>query len=407
MKILHTSDWHLGRTLYGEHREGVFAAFLDWMIGTLRTQQVDALIVAGDIFDSTIPPVTAQKLYYSFLARVGRETPCRDVIVVGGNHDSPQLLNAPKTLLDALGIHVVGKAGDNPADEVVPLRDEKGDVTALVLAVPFLREGDLHQLSEEDLKADREARIIGETKAHYQKVFDTACALYPQALSLPLIATGHLFAAGGTAGKSERDLYVGSLGAVPEDVFPAKADYLALGHLHRAQVLSDNVAHAYSGSPIALDFSEGQTEHFVNLVTFSGKTPAVTPLPVPAFDRLVHIEGNRDEILAAVKALTESGTDNPVLVEAVHTGLGAAETLAAAAGELTQNTPVRVVRIIDRTRVEAVLKGSAELRDVHELTADEVFSLRLKAEDDMTPETAERLTAAYREILHRLQTKEG
>jgi len=140
LRLLHTSDWHLGRLLYGRKRYVEFAAFLDWLLDTLRAEGIDVLLVAGDIFDTTTPSNTAQKLYYRFLQRVA-DTGCRHVIVIGGNHDSPTFLDAPAELLKMLDVHVVGAATADPAAEVIALRDPEGNVELLACAVPYALEG--------------------------------------------------------------------------------------------------------------------------------------------------------------------------------------------------------------------------------------------------------------------------
>src|SRR5690554_5146472 len=135
MKLLHTSDWHLGRTLYGRKRYDEFAAFLDWLAAAIVEHEVDVLLVAGDIFDTCTPSNRAQALYYDFLYRVAA-SPCRHVVVVAGNHDSPTFLNAPRALLKALHVHVIGSACDDLADEVLVLHDLAGEPELIVCAVP-------------------------------------------------------------------------------------------------------------------------------------------------------------------------------------------------------------------------------------------------------------------------------
>ncbi len=131
LRLLHTSDWHLGRLLYGRKRYAEFAAFLDWLLDTLRAEGIDVLLVAGDIFDTTTPSNAAQTLYYRFLRRVAA-TGCRHVVVIGGNHDSPTFLDAPAELLKMLDVHVVGAATDSPAEEVITLRDPEGAAELLL-----------------------------------------------------------------------------------------------------------------------------------------------------------------------------------------------------------------------------------------------------------------------------------
>ena len=406
MKIIHTSDWHLGRLLRDERRDDALSEFLDWLLKTMAEQQCDALLVSGDIFDTTVPSSAAQKLYYSFLARVKSETCCRSVIITGGNHDSPMLLAAPKELLAALNIHVTGRAARNPGDEVVLVKDTDGNAIGIVLAVPFLREGDLHTLSDEETQADRRTRLIEAVRKHYEDVTNAATALYPEySARLPLIAMGHLFAAGGATGTTERNLYVGSLGDVPDAIFPAAIDYLALGHLHRPQIVAKNPAHRYCGSPVALDFSEAKTDHLVLLVEFTGKTPVVTEIPVPQSDRLIHLEGTADEILAAAKtALTDT---RPGLIEAVHTGKLPAPGLESELQALLKGSSIKLIRVADRAITRPTLARKNNVQSVEELTPEKVFELRLDKSNVSTDDPARtKLVLAYSEILHELATAE-
>ena len=170
MKILHTSDWHLGRSLYGRKRYEEFSAFLDWLAQTIEDEKVDALLVAGDVFDTSTPSNRAQELYYRFLCRVAASC-CRHVVVIAGNHDSPSFLNAPKELLRALNVYVVGSMTDDLADEVIPLLDcglqnedsKTGGNTSeiniqksvIICAVPYLRDKDLRTVEPGETMADK------------------------------------------------------------------------------------------------------------------------------------------------------------------------------------------------------------------------------------------------------------
>ena len=142
MKILHTSDWHLGRTLCGKKRTREFEGFLDWLLAALREHGADVLLVAGDVFDSPTPGIRAQELYYRFLCRAAASGR-RHVVVVGGNHDSPSFLNAPKELLRSLNVHVVGAITENAEDELLTLDGPDGTPELLVCAVPYLRDKDV------------------------------------------------------------------------------------------------------------------------------------------------------------------------------------------------------------------------------------------------------------------------
>ena len=158
MKFLHTSDWHLGRSLYGRKRYEEFTAFLDWLTQTIEDEKIDALLVAGDVFDTSTPSNRAQELYYRFLCRVAASC-CRHVVVVAGNHDSPSFLNAPKELLRALNVYVVGSMTEAYEDEVFILQaDDKPE--AIVCAVPYLRDKDIRTVEPGETIDDKNAKLV-------------------------------------------------------------------------------------------------------------------------------------------------------------------------------------------------------------------------------------------------------
>ena len=198
MKILHTSDWHLGRTLYSKkERQEEHIAFLDWLFKTIKENSIDLLLIAGYVFDTASPNTTSQKMYYNFLVNV-RMAGCETVIVVGGNHDSPSFLNAPKDILAALNVVVIGSATEDIGDEIVTVKNKDGDPALIVCAVPFLRERDISRFSERESYTDRSKRINDSIKKHYEEIARLA-ELKRKELgkAIPIIATGHLSVAGG------------------------------------------------------------------------------------------------------------------------------------------------------------------------------------------------------------------
>ena len=237
MKILHTSDWHIGRALYGRKRYEEFEAFLNWLAELIEREDIDVLLVAGDVFDNSTPSNHAQGLYYRFLCRVAA-LPKRHVVVTAGNHDSPSFLSAPRALLKFLNVHVMGSASDSPEDEVIVLPGPDREASLIVCAVPYLRDRDIRTAEAGESVEDKERKIIEGIRAHYREVCD--CAEEKRAMldkSVPIVAMGHLFTAGGQTvdGDGVRELYIGSLAQVRSDVFPESIDYLALGHLHVPQ----------------------------------------------------------------------------------------------------------------------------------------------------------------------------
>lgn len=274
LTLLHTSDWHLGRRLYGKPRYDEFKQFLDWQLQTLREQKVDVLLIAGDIFDTTAPSNQAQNLYYDFLSQVC-DTDCRHVVIVAGNHDSASFLEAPKQLLKAFNIHIIGSMTDTPTDEVITLSDKAGQAELIVMAVPYLRDRDVRTVGHGERLDDKERKLAQGIKAHYAQIADIAIAQQAQLQakykrSIPIVATGHLFTVGGQTmeGDGVRDLYVGSLGSIGAEIFHPQIDYVALGHLHIPQAVGGQPHIRYAGSPIAMGFGESRQQKQVHLLRF-------------------------------------------------------------------------------------------------------------------------------------------
>ncbi|MFO7704906.1 MAG: exonuclease subunit SbcD, partial [Halopseudomonas sp.] len=271
MNILHTSDWHIGRTLYGRKRYDEFEAFLTWLAQTIEDHAVEALLVAGDIFDTSAPSNRAQALYYRFLCRVAGSA-CRHVVVIAGNHDSPSFLNAPKELLKALDVHVIGSATPDPQDEVLVLRDQQGVVELMVCAVPYLRDRDIRTVAPGESVEDKEQKMLDGIRTHYAAVVSAAQQQRQAcAATVPLVGMGHLFTAGGQTidGDGVRELYVGSLAHVTAGIFPSSLDYVALGHLHVPQKVGGLEIIRYSGSPLPMGFGEAKQQKSVCLVSFA------------------------------------------------------------------------------------------------------------------------------------------
>jgi len=272
MRILHTSDWHLGHTLRDWDRADEHAAFLAWLLDTLEAEQVDALLIAGDIFDTANPSAAAQEAWYEFLVAARRRCSGLDIVVIGGNHDSAARLDAPNPLLRAVGVSLVGgltRGTDgtvDPARAVVPIRARNGDV-GFVAAVPFLRPPDLPLLDS----AVGDVLIEG-VRAVYRDILHRVRARASDAKHAPLIAMGHLYMATGEVSElSERRILGGNQHALPVDIFPGDIGYVALGHLHRAQRIGGLDRVRYSGSPIPLSMAEAGYAHQVAIVDMKGE----------------------------------------------------------------------------------------------------------------------------------------
>ena len=287
MRILHTSDWHIGHRLYERRRLEEHRQFLDWLLTTLQENAIDVLLVAGDIFDSALPSSEATDLYYQFLFRLYRETRTHAVITAG-NHDSPMRLAAPREFLRMGRIHVVGVASE-AADCVVNLPSESPSVS--IAAVPYLSENELPHISFET-EPERVERYRERLKAFYRQCVE---CMPP---GLPKILIGHLFVHGGKVGDSERNIQIGGATAMQISDFPDDVTYVALGHLHRPHAISGaNYRVQYAGSPLPLRFNEANYAKKVYLldVPTSGDV-RVEEIEIPIFKELRTVAGNLDEV---------------------------------------------------------------------------------------------------------------
>ena len=315
MRLLHTSDWHLGHTLYDTSREAEHAAFLEWLLDTLEAHKVDALLVAGDIFDTANPSAEAQAAWYHFIAQARRRCPQLDVVVIGGNHDSAARLDAPDPLFVALDVRVVGglpkKQGAVDLERLlVPLKDAQGEVGAWVAAVPYLRPADLPPVSEE--AADK---LIEGVRGVYAEVLEGARARREKGQAL--VAMGHCYMVGtDLSALSERKILGGNQHALPVDLFPEDVAYAALGHLHKAQRVGGREGVRYSGSPLPLSLSERSYAHQVLLVELEGEQLSfVRPLYVPRRVDILRVPEQGvvelQEVVEQLRALAELEPETP------------------------------------------------------------------------------------------------
>jgi exonuclease SbcD len=398
MNILHTSDWHLGRALYGRRRYDEFTAFLEWLVAHVENEKIDLLLIAGDVFDTTTPSNRAQELYYSFLSRIARSATCRQVIVIGGNHDSPSFLNAPKALLGALNVHVVGAMDAD--DEIVICRNDAGAPEAIVCAVPYLRDRDIRQAEAGESMDDKRTKLAEGYRAHYQQIGDRADAARGD-LDIPIIGMGHCFAAGGTtlADDGVRDLNVGSLDHVEASTFPACFDYLALGHLHVPQRVAQSETIRYCGSPIPIGFGEATQQKLVLQISFEGRTPDVAEIPVPCFQPLRRVAGGMKEILAALKQLKLERSNAWVEIE--YTADAIAPDLREQVEAAIEGTDLEVRRIKNKCVIDRVLQRIDIAETLDDLEPTDVFA-RCLEEYDIPADQRPELTASYTEILQSL-----
>ena len=291
MKILHTSDWHIGQRLHGNDRDEEHRLFFDWLIEQINTLQVDALLVAGDVFDVGFPSNSALKLYYTFLTSLIGPS-CRQVVITGGNHDYISTLEAPAKVLEALNIRVIGGARENLEEEIITLKSADGVPELVVAAVPFLRDKDIRLVNTGESYEDRIQAVNHGIINHYQQVADIAIKH-----QLPVVAMGHLYVQGAALSESEREIHIGNLAGLDVRSFPEVFDYVALGHIHKPQKLEPEGRVRYCGSPLPLSFSERRDHKQVIVLEVNDSAiSAITPVEIPSFRRLISFKGSFAEV---------------------------------------------------------------------------------------------------------------
>ncbi|MCR4939535.1 MAG: exonuclease subunit SbcD [Treponemataceae bacterium] len=421
MRFIHTADWHLGNSMYHVDRSSEADSFFLWLRSQILAEKADVLIVSGDIFDTVNPPTEARKKYFSFLSSL-KDTCCKSVVITGGNHDSGSLLDAPASVLEdmsGLSVHVVGSMVDRSVEDAVfELYDASGSVCGICAALPYMREMDVRRLMPE-ADSDVESLFGGV----YAQVLEAAEKLR-SGRNIPLIATGHLYAAdlegrnsfedglspqvgngscskgwlpfsNGSCGTSDDSLddldeelsddgvrpldIVGKLGRLHSSVFPSEFDYVALGHIHYTSMVAGNPRIRYSGSPFVLGFDESGIPHYVLSVDCQKeKVPEVKKLLVPQILHFKRVSGAVPELVEQLMALSASPCDNLFLeiCSKPELGLNIHEALEGA----LKDAPFTVANW-KNMRTEAVSSGAvydAGLDGAGQLTEKDIFSMLVK-----------------------------
>ena len=398
MKILHTSDWHLGRALYGRKRYAEYEAFLNWLAALIESEDIDVLLVAGDVFDNSTPSNHSQELYYRFLYRLAA-APNRHVVVTAGNHDSPSFLNAPRELLKFLNIHVVGCASESPEDELIMLAGPDDEPRLIVCAIPYLRDRDIRTAEAGESIEDKERKIMEGIRAHYRMVYDAAQEKRSRLKKpVPIVAMGHLYTEGGRTvdGDGVRELYIGSLLHVGMDVFPECIDYLALGHLHIPQTVGGSDFIRYSGSPLPIGFGEAAQEKSVVLVEFSDEAPKVANIPIPCFRELKTLRGDWQTIARDIDSLKSRGSI--AWLEIIYEGDEIAGDLRTRLDEAIAGSGLEILPIKNNRVLERAMSGMDTEVTLDDLDVTDVFKRCLEAHN-IPEEQRPALLSAYQEII--------
>jgi len=372
MRLLHTSDWHLGQTFHDFDRSHEHGRFLDWLLDTLETEQADALLIAGDVFDNSNPSADAQRQFYRFLTAAKRRVPQLDIVVIAGNHDSAGRLEAPASLLEVFDTTAIGRIARDPQAGiqldrlVVPLRNREREIAAWCLAVPFLRPGDVPRV-----ETDGDPYLEG-VKRLYRQTLEAA--LNRRENGQAIVALGHCHMTGGqTSEDSERRIVIGGMEALPVEMFDSAIAYVALGHLHRAQRVGDQARTRYSGSPLPMSFTEIHYCHQVVRIDLDGDSVAeIRPIPVPRFVKLLRVPEQPapiDEALDALAALAWPDPPSPdarPYVQARVQSTGFDPTLRGRIEAILEKKPVRLASI-ERSSPARGERSTAAFQSIDEI----------------------------------------
>ena len=410
MKILHTSDWHLGQHFMGKSRRDEHKAFIDWLLALVDSEFVEAVIIAGDIFDTGSPPSYAREMYHQLVLDM-KARKCQ-LVIVAGNHDSVSMLNESKSLLSYLDTQVSSQANlEELASHVIALKYKNGEIAAWVCAVPYLRPKDVMKSISGQSEQDKKLGLLQHIGDFYQQVYELACEKNKSLKQpVPIIGTGHLTAMGGQVSESVRDLYVGTLEALPTSVFP-KFDYLALGHIHRAQAITKDGRFRYSGSPIPLSFDElGREKSLVVIDTaaFAEQGPAMDlfdekqePIQlhtIPTFQPMQSLKGNLKDVLKQIDKLTI--IDGTMLwLEVTVIADEYLSDVHKRIVEAIEGKSIELLRVMRKSAVETKKAAFESRQTLTELTVKEVFEKSLQGNADIGEEESVILTNLFNHCL--------
>src|SRR5690625_380361 len=405
MKILHTADWHIGKKLHNYELTEDFNLFIDWLCRCIKEEGVEVLLVSGDVFDLANPSSAARNQYYKKLVQLREHV--NHIILTGGNHDSPAVLNAPKELMKAFNLEVIGGMSENPEEVLIPLINRQREIAAVVAAIPFLRNPDLRKSGAVVITYRERVDALRTGIAEVYKDVESACkAQYP---NIPALAMGHLFAAGVSTSESERDIQIGNQAAVESTAFGDYFKYVALGHIHKPQRITASQPIFYSGSPLPLSFSERTDEKRVLLID-TEKSWEPKSIAVPNFRRLIKVTGNLEEIANKLKSLPENkGLEDLIEVE-LHEKEYQIKHIHDLENLLSNFDRAGYQIVKHRAEFDKALRRSSELFEEHtrleELKPQNVFEERLSLED-FTQEEKDEINSAFLEILAEVQQQEN
>lgn len=349
MKILHTADWHLGQLFHEYDRSFEHQAFLNWLLKTIAQEQIEVLLISGDVFDISNPSANSIRMFYTFLQKAILENSDLQIVITAGNHDSPTRLEAPKPLLESSNIHIIGTIEKNTDATInyekmtIPLRNKSGEIKSWCLAVPFLRMGDYPTIP------DAENPYSAGVTALYQEAFEFANA--KKSSSQSIIAMGHLHtqqAEISEMDKTERQI-MGGVECISATAFHPEIKYVALGHIHKAQRIGGQDHIRYSGSPLPMSFSERNYKHQVVIFELDAAISNLKTLEIPVSIPLLRIPtqaASLEKVLEQLQLLPDKDNEEIAPYLEVHVLLAEPEpALRYKIDSVLQHKNVKLARI--------------------------------------------------------------
>ena len=400
MKILHTSDWHIGKQLHKIDLSEEISLFLEWLLKTIETENIDLLLVSGDLFDQANPSQAAHKIYYDFLKKM-LPLKCK-IIITGGNHDSAAVINAPKALLEVLDVTVVGGAPEQLEDLFISVKIDGVDL--VVAAVPYLKDKDIRKSAPGESYSDKIEQIKAGLAAYFEKV---NTHYEENHKGKKFIVMGHLFVQGAIVSKdSERDIQIGNQAGVEQAIFGTEPDYVALGHIHKPYAVSKSNQIHYSGSPVSFSFSEREDVKQVNIIELSTTDMSVRVVPIPKYRALLTFQGSYEQVKEQVLNYQHHLpllTLGEIIIKEQSDSTG----LKGKVEELMLDHEVKGLKIVKRRYEFKDYKSKSsdafnDTVDVADVSPKDMFEKRLEIESKYSEEEIKEFKNAFQEILEQV-----
>jgi len=410
MKILHTSDWHLGQSLHFQSRDDEHSLFLDWLFEVIQKEQIDCLLHTGDVFDVGNPTNSSRELYFTFLSKLQR-TKCKTTIIIAGNHDSPMMLQHSASLLANLQIFVITSA--QKFQQPIEITNSMGETCAICCPIPYLRDQDLMLYKQDENIDETKERLRNAIENYYIEAFKTAQQNNP--MKVPIILTGHLVAHKGelTESQSERPIHRQNFGELHTANLPAEISYIALGHLHKPQQINGGVLTRYAGSPIPLSFQEVNYHHSITIVEIIENAIQTTQISIPRFRMLLRISiHNFIEFEQQLQTSLNGGsTLSPTWIECECKDFILTDSIKLELQSIAQQYQASILKFTHTiTEPNKQLTDPIPTKDINSFTDMEMFVLALEQNNaNISEEDQKDLFNTFSEALELFQefNKEG